>query len=203
MGDEAAATTRRPSQVLTWLRRFVDRRHSFLIASVFLCIGLAGACLALGLRLNDLLLMRIAAGVFVATSGLAGALVAMEADRQRRRHASAVTYIQGLRNYTVETIEPLRSTVQLLESERAPLPPEEVPTDLDDSADTPLGTKERNVLLSIIAVLCKELEIDYSRPAKAAVAIKESTLRHGFTIGETTIENHLKKLPEAVAARTK
>jgi len=71
------------------------------------------------------------------------------------------------------------------------------------SVEKPLKTSERKSLLAIIAVLCKEAEIDHTKPAKAAGMIQSTAAIMGVSIGETTIENHLKKIPDALATRMK
>lgn len=67
----------------------------------------------------------------------------------------------------------------------------------------PLETRERNTLLVIIAALCKEAKIDYTKPAKAAGLILGTAAQMGLTIGESTIEAHLKKIPDALETRMK
>ena len=69
--------------------------------------------------------------------------------------------------------------------------------------DKSLSTTERNTLLTIIALLCKEVKIDYSRPSKAAGLILHIADRMGVRISETVIENHLKKIPDALGSRTR
>lgn len=69
--------------------------------------------------------------------------------------------------------------------------------------EKPLATRERNTLLAIIAALCKEAQIDYTKPAKAAGQILHTTDSMGLQIGETTIERHLKKIPDALGTRMK
>jgi hypothetical protein len=66
-----------------------------------------------------------------------------------------------------------------------------------------LTTRERDTLLTIIAVLCKEAKIDYTKPAKAAGMIQSTAATMGVAIGETTIEGHLKKIHYALATRMK
>jgi hypothetical protein len=66
-----------------------------------------------------------------------------------------------------------------------------------------LATTERNTLLSIIAALCSHAKLDYRRPAKTAPLIKNYATEMGLSIGETTIEGHLKKIPDALEARMK
>ena len=69
--------------------------------------------------------------------------------------------------------------------------------------DKPLKTRERNILLSIIAVLCKEAGLDSTKHAKAAVSIQNAAAGMGVSIGESTIEGHLKKIPYALEGRMK
>jgi hypothetical protein len=66
-----------------------------------------------------------------------------------------------------------------------------------------IATRERNTLLTIIAALCNEAGIDFSKPAKAAGVIQSTAAKMGVSIGETTIEGHLKKIPDALEARMK
>ena len=66
-----------------------------------------------------------------------------------------------------------------------------------------LGTRERDTLLAIIAALCHEAKIDYKKPAKAANLIVSAAASMGVSIGETTIEGHLKKIPDALRTRVK
>ena len=72
-----------------------------------------------------------------------------------------------------------------------------------DPDEKPLSTNERNTLLVIIAALCSEAKIDYTKPAKAAGMILHTADSMGLKIGETTIERHLKKIPDALEARMK
>ena len=69
--------------------------------------------------------------------------------------------------------------------------------------EKPLSTNERNTLLVIIAALCREAKIDYTKPAKAAGMILHTADGMGLKIGETTIERHLKKIPDALETRMK
>lgn len=62
-------------------------------------------------------------------------------------------------------------------------------------------TRERNILLSIIALLCDELRIDHTKPSKAAVLIHDMATRKDISIGETTIAGHLRKIPDALGSR--
>lgn len=66
-----------------------------------------------------------------------------------------------------------------------------------------LKTIERNTLLTIIAVLCKEAKLDYTKHAKSAGLIMNMAATLDISIGETTIEGYLKKIPNALATRMK
>ena len=71
------------------------------------------------------------------------------------------------------------------------------------SIHKPLGTRERDTLLTIIAVLCKEAKLDYTKAAKTAGLIRSTAATMDVSIGETTIEGHLKKIPNALGTHTK
>lgn len=69
-----------------------------------------------------------------------------------------------------------------------------------------LQQRERNTLLTIIAVLAKEAKIsinDYSKPGKAAGYIEGLTSHFGARVSKRAIEEHLKKIPDALAPRMK
>jgi hypothetical protein len=70
-------------------------------------------------------------------------------------------------------------------------------------SDKPLTNKERQTLLVIIAAMAKELEIDVSKVSKSGVLIENLTQLLGVPIGATTIETHLKQIPEALQSRAK
>lgn len=69
--------------------------------------------------------------------------------------------------------------------------------------DKPLSKRERDTLLTIIAALCKVADYDASKHAKTAGLIQNAAAGMGVSIGETTIEGHLKKIPDALATRMK
>lgn len=71
------------------------------------------------------------------------------------------------------------------------------------SDEKPVGTRERNTLLCIIAALCQEAKIDRTKPAKAAGEILNIMSSMGLQVGETTIEGHLKAIPGALESRTR
>jgi hypothetical protein len=69
--------------------------------------------------------------------------------------------------------------------------------------DKPLEKRERDTLLTIIAVVCKEAGLDYKKHAKTAGMLVSSAAEMDISIGETTIEGHLKRIPDALASRMK
>lgn len=75
--------------------------------------------------------------------------------------------------------------------------------DVEPEVEKSLSKRERDTLLTIIAVLCKEAKLDYSKAAKTAGLIQGTAASMQISIGETTIENHLKKIPDALATRIK
>lgn len=81
--------------------------------------------------------------------------------------------------------------------------PEAQPEAPPKQEEKPLETRERNTLLAIIAVLCNDAKIDYTKPSKAADYIQSTADKMGLSIGETTIKGHLKKITDAVATRMK
>ena len=75
------------------------------------------------------------------------------------------------------------------------------PTEPNRSA-RPLGKRERDTLLTIIEALAKAANIDTSKSSKAAGEIEKLTVGIGTRVPARTIENHLKRIPEAVEDRT-
>lgn len=61
-----------------------------------------------------------------------------------------------------------------------------------------VGTKERNTLLTIIGVLCEQAKLDITHHSKAAGVIAAWGASSGISIGETTVEEHLKKARAAM-----
>ena len=70
-------------------------------------------------------------------------------------------------------------------------------------ADKPLGKRERDSLLTIIAALCEDAGYDYTKAAKTAGLIQSTAAKMRVSIGDTTIEGHLKKIPGALGTRMK
>jgi hypothetical protein len=119
----------------------------------------------------------------------------------RSQNLRFVELYEGLRKYTVSAIEPLSETVAQLRGETQKELPEVAESPEKFESEQSIGTKERNTLLAMIGVLCKDQKIDLSKPAAAAAMLKSMSDRQGVRIGETTWENKLKLVSDALAAK--
>jgi hypothetical protein len=73
----------------------------------------------------------------------------------------------------------------------------------DQKAEKPLEQRERDTLLVIVAALAELAEIDVKKPAAAGTTIESQTALLGAEVSSRTIQNHLKRIPEALERRTK
>ena len=73
----------------------------------------------------------------------------------------------------------------------------------DQKVEKPIERRERSTLLVIIAALSKLAKIDVTKHSGAAVAIESETVRMGARVAARTIEDHLKRIPDALEARGK
>jgi len=73
----------------------------------------------------------------------------------------------------------------------------------DQRAEKPLGQRERNTLLVIIAALAELPKIDVKKPSSAAGAIESQTIQMGARVSARRIEDHLKRIPAALEDRNK
>jgi hypothetical protein len=62
----------------------------------------------------------------------------------------------------------------------------------------PVARRERTTLLVIMAALAKLARIDVTKPSSAAVAVEGETIRMGARVAARTIEEHLRRIPEAL-----
>ncbi|MCM2346114.1 MAG: hypothetical protein NDI95_05635 [Acidovorax soli] len=92
-------------------------------------------------------------------------------------------------DYLIEEAASLRAKVKKLEKKTLA------------NEEKPLATRERNTLLTIIAALCKEAKLDHTKHAKTAGLIEDTAKKMGLSVGETTIEGHLKKITSTVVTR--
>lgn len=66
----------------------------------------------------------------------------------------------------------------------------------------PSDPREIESLLKIIALLCKEANIDFTRNSKAAVIIQSMAKDIELSLGETTVERHLQKISKVFDRET-
>lgn len=64
-----------------------------------------------------------------------------------------------------------------------------------------LGTRERETLLLMVAALMKGHKLDWQKPSKAATAISALADDLGVKVGQRTIEEHLKHIPDLLQKR--
>ena len=77
------------------------------------------------------------------------------------------------------------------------------PGDATDSLDKPLGERERISLLTIIAALAREADLDISKVSKAGGIIERWTIELDARVSARAIEDHLKRIPDALGRRGK
>jgi hypothetical protein len=68
----------------------------------------------------------------------------------------------------------------------------------EPGTERPVGRRERSTLLVIIAALAKLARIDVAKASSAAASIESQTALMGTRVAARTIENHLKRIPEAL-----
>ncbi|HXG88456.1 MAG TPA: hypothetical protein VNJ02_08985 [Vicinamibacterales bacterium] len=85
----------------------------------------------------------------------------------------------------------------------APAPAQPDPVQDKAALDNPLGERERVTLLTIIAALCDGLKIDITKPSAAGTIIESFTDMIGAHVAARTIEDHLRKIPDARQRRAK
>jgi hypothetical protein len=71
----------------------------------------------------------------------------------------------------------------------------------EPEAERPLMQRERRTLYVLIAAFMKKQGIDWQRPSKAAEVIALQTQLVGQGVGVRTIEEHLKRIPDALAGK--
>jgi hypothetical protein len=74
---------------------------------------------------------------------------------------------------------------------------------LQQGTEKPLGTRERNTLLIIIAALATKAKVDINKTTKAGETIEKFTDELGSHVDHGTIEDKLKQIPDALESRKK
>jgi hypothetical protein len=75
--------------------------------------------------------------------------------------------------------------------------------DVQTANEKPLSTRERTTLLTIIAALLKQQNIDWNQTTKAATIVASATELLGCLVSQRAIEEHLKKIPDVIERKTK
>ena len=79
--------------------------------------------------------------------------------------------------------------------------PDPAPT--SDPLDKPLGQRERTTLLTIIAALAKEANVDVSTHAKSGETISNLIAAIGFKVAPNTVAGHLRTLRKTLFGETR
>lgn len=75
--------------------------------------------------------------------------------------------------------------------------------EIEQLKNKPVGTRQLNTLLTIIAAACEYGKLELKTPAKTAGVIRQTMSGMGVDVGETTIEGYLKEIPTALALKSK
>lgn len=73
----------------------------------------------------------------------------------------------------------------------------------DENPDSPLGTKERNTLLTLIGLIADLAKLDIAAPSKAASVLGSAADLRGVKLSPRSIEEHLKRVPNAMLSKSK
>ena len=91
-----------------------------------------------------------------------------------------------------------RSALEAFIQRHAPVP---APT--SDPLDKPLGQRERTTLLTIIAALAKEANVDVSKPVKSGQIISALAAAMGLEVAPNTVAGHLRTLRKTLSGETR
>ena len=105
----------------------------------------------------------------------------------------------GVRPHALDAVVASLASPSLGPEEQQPSKPD----DATDTLDKPLVTRERVTLLTIIAALAHEIGIDISKASKAGSIIEVLTEKLDARVSARAIENHLKRIPDALERRGK
>ena len=79
--------------------------------------------------------------------------------------------------------------------------PDPAPT--SDPLDKPLGQRERTTLLTIIAALAKEANVDVSKPSKSGHTISSLIEAIGYEVAPNTVAGHMRTLRKTLYGETR
>ena len=105
----------------------------------------------------------------------------------------------GVRPHALDAVVASLASPSLGPEEQQPSKPD----DATDPLDKPLMARERATLLTIIAALASAADIDISKASKAGSIIAAQIDQLGARVSARAIENHLKRIPDALERRGK
>ena len=111
-----------------------------------------------------------------------------------------VDYEPGVSWTPKQTFQASRESVVILAEDLSRvLNPSPTPIHISDQQDDkPLLTKERNSLLAIIGLLADQSGLDRRATSKTAQIIESAASLNGIKLSRRTIEEHLKKVSQAI-----
>ena len=113
--------------------------------------------------------------------------------------AFPVGTVLGVRPHALDAVVASLASPSLGPEEQQPSKPD----DATDTLDKPLMTRERATLLTIIAALARAADIDILKASKAGDTIEALTVELGARVSARAIEDHLKRIPDALERRGK
>ena len=105
----------------------------------------------------------------------------------------------GVRPHALDAVVASLASPSLGPEEQQPSKPD----DATDTLDKPLMTRERATLLTIIAALARAADIDILKASKAGDTIEALTVELGARVSARAIEDHLKRIQDALERRGK
>ena len=110
-----------------------------------------------------------------------------------------VDSLLGVRPHALDAVVASLASPSLGPEEQQPSKPD----DATDPLDKALMTRERATLLTIIAALARAADIDILKASKAGDTIEALTVELGARVSARAIEDHLKRIPDALERRGK
>ena len=107
--------------------------------------------------------------------------------------------VLGVRPHALDAVVASLASPSLGPEEQQPSKPD----DATDPLDKPLMTRERVTLLTIIAALARAADIDILKASKAGDTIEALTVELDARVSARAIEDHLKRIPDALERRGK
>lgn len=110
-------------------------------------------------------------------------------------HGAAARQKEQLKEHAEQKNALLEKTEQIgkLQAEN-----DRLTAEIEQLKNKPVGTRQLNNLLTVIAAACEHGKLNLETTAKTAGVIRQTMSGMGVDVGETTIEGYLKKIPKAL-----